>query len=264
MRESRDQFAALRRKIARIEGSPALAGPGSVPLGHADADAVLGGGLARGRLHELFALDAADASSGAGFAAMLALRMGGPVVWLRTQDAERLGGGLHAPGLGEIGIDPAALVLGVLPDAKAVLRAGLDVVRCAAVGVAVVELWRNPRELDLTATRRLAVAAESSGVTALLLRVEAVPMPSAAHTRWTVRAGPSAALEGNAPGHPAIDVELLRQRGRPAGTGWLLEWDRDRTIFREPGGQATISGAVVPLPAGGPAGAGIVPIRRAG
>ncbi len=264
MRESRHQFAALKRKIARIEGSPALAGPGLVPLGHAGADAALGGGLARGRLHELFALDSADASSGAGFAAMLALRMGGPIVWLRTQDAERLGGGLHAPGLSEIGIDPAALVLGVLPDARDVLRAGLDVVRCAAVGVAVIELWRGVPALDLTATRRLAVAAESSGVTTLLLRVEAVPMPSAAHTRWAVRAGPSAALEVNAPGHPAIDVELLRQRGRPAGAGWLLEWDRDRTIFREPGGQSALPGAVVPLSAGGPAGAGFASIRRAG
>lgn len=263
MRESKDQFAALKRKIARIEGPPARAGPGLAPLGHADVDTALGGGLARGRLHELFALDSADASSGAGFAAMLARRLGGPVVWLRAEAAEKLGGGLHAPGLGEIGVDPATLILGVLPDAKDVLRAGLDVVRCAAVGVAVIELWRGVRELDLTATRRLAVAAESSGVTALLLRVEAVPMPSAAHTRWAVRAGPSAALEANAPGHPAIDVELLRQRGRPAGAGWLLEWDRDRTIFREPG-DAALSGAVVPLPPGGPAGAGILPLRRAG
>ena len=249
MAESMDRLSALRRQIARIERPRAVAAVDIATTGHDAIDAALGGGLARGRLHEVFAIDPADASNSAGFAAMLALRLGGPLVWLRAEAAEALGGKLHAPGLSEIGVDPGQMIMGVLPDPLTVLRAAADVVRCTEVGVTVIELWRMPRALDLTASRRLAVAAEASGVTALLLRAEAEPSPSAAHTRWAVRSAASAPLEANAPGHPAMEVELLRQRGRPAGGRWLVEWDRDRAIFREQrfGGPA-LPGAVVPVP----------------
>src|SRR3546814_3570068 len=84
--------------------------------------------------------------------------LGGGIIWLREERVERQAGGLYAPGLREIGIDPARLILGLLPDPLAVLRAAADVVRCPEAGVAVVELWRNPRQLDLTASRRLALA----------------------------------------------------------------------------------------------------------
>src|SRR3546814_11108100 len=89
---------------------------------------------------------------------MRAQMLGGGSIWLREERVERQAGGLYAPGLREIGIDPARLILGLLPDPLAVLRAAADVVRCPEAGVAVVELWRNPRQLDLTASRRLALA----------------------------------------------------------------------------------------------------------
>lgn len=219
-------------------------------LGVEKLDSALGGGLMRGRQHELFAATSADMSTAAGFSAMLALLASpaaAPVFWLREEKAERQAP-LHVPGLAEIGIDPQRLFLAVLPDALAVLRAAVDVVRCAGVGAAIVELWRNPRVLDLTASRRLSLAAQASGVTTLLLRSEAKPGPSAAQTRWSVQAAPSAALEAGAPGYPSFAVELLRQRGRPEGGRWHLEWNRDRSIFHE----AALSGAVVSLPSGRP------------
>lgn len=245
-----DALSALRGKIARIERRRPETPPALAPLGVEALDARLGGGLARGRLHELFAAEPADTGSAAGFAAMLALITapeGQPLVWLRQEDAERRGGRLHPPGLAEIGLDPARLLLVLLPDPVALLRAAADVVRCRPVGAAVIELWRQPRALDLTASRRLAVAAEDSGVTTLMLRTEAEPMPSAAHSRWSIAAAPSVALEAEAPGHPALDVELLRQRGRPAGARFRLEWDRERGHFREP----ALSGAVVSAARGG-------------
>src|SRR3546814_16845253 len=107
------------------------------------------------------------------------------------------------------------------------LRAAAEIVRCDEVGVAVIELWRQPRPLDLTASRRLAVAAEASGVTALMLRIDAAPTPSAAHTRWQVAAAPTQPLEANAPGIPALDLPLLRQRGAAGGPHVCVEWDRD-------------------------------------
>src|SRR3546814_11133116 len=86
---------------------------------------------------------------------------------------------------------------------------------------------------DVCSSDLLSLAAETSGVTVLLLRVSALPAPSTAHTRWAVRSAPSLPLEANAPGHPAMEVELLRQRGRPAGGVWQVEWDREQTIFRD-------------------------------
>ncbi|MBB5686793.1 ImuA family protein [Sphingobium boeckii] len=251
MRESITALSALKRRIARIGAIPSALGESGIALGHAPMDAALGGGLARGKVHELFALAASDAGSAAGFALMLALkaRGGGAVLWLRTEAAERGQGALYAPGLVALGLDPGALVIGVMPDDVALLKAAVDAVRCGDLGAAVIECRGNPRALDLTASRRLAIAAEKSGVTALFLRTEAVPAPSAAETRWAVRPAVSVALEAEAPGQTAIEVELLRRRAGPSGMRWRLEWDRDGQAFRE----ETLSGAVVPVLRDGPA-----------
>lgn len=260
-----DPLRQLKARIAVIEGRSAAGTCARVALGHAAIDRVLGGGLARGRLHELFAIDAADASSATGFAGMLAIRLGGGILWLRELRAERQGV-LHAAGMMQIGIDPGRLIVGLLPDAVAVLRAAADAVRCDGVGVAVIELHRNPAALDLTASRRLALAAEQSGVPVLLLRIEGAPGPSAAETRWTVRSAASRPLAANAPGHPTLDIALLRQRGRAADGGWQVEWNRDSAIFRTADADAApLPGTVVSLPGHGPVAAdGTAPRRRTG
>lgn len=152
-----DALCALRNRIARIEGRRAADAPFPAAFGVDSLDSALGGGLARARLHELFAAEPADGPGATGFAAMLARLMlppGAPLLWLRQEEAERSGGRLSASGLAEVGIDPARLLLLVLPDPVMLLRAAADVVRCSSVGAAVIELWRQPRALDLTASRR--------------------------------------------------------------------------------------------------------------
>ncbi len=254
MRESVDHLAMLRRNLASIAGGRLLSGNKRIATGHGALDAALDGGLARERVHELFAATSDDAASATGFAAMLALRMVGrraPIFWLRTDEAERRGGTLHAPGLAELGGDPDALVLGLAPDVKSLLRGAADAARCAGVKALIVECWGKCPQLDLTASRRLSLAAEQSGVTLLMLRLETEPVPSAADTRWAVSAAPSQALEANAPGPPMFEIQLLRRREGPSGMRWRLEWDRDRISFREP----AHPGAVVPLPSRRPASA---------
>ena len=252
-----DTLCALRNSIARIEGQRAVGTLATVPIGIDSIDRALGGGLARARLHELFAAAPEDSGSAAGFAAILArlaIPLTAPLLWLRQDEAETRGGRLHAAGLAEIGIDPARLVLVSVADPVTLLRAAADVVRCAQVGAAVIELWGRPRALDLTASRRLAVAAEETGVTVLILRGGAEPAPSAAQTRWRIAAAPSLALAADAPGHPAFDISLLRQRGRPDGGQWRVEWDREQGRFHESSGAGpALSGAVVPAAAGGSA-----------
>ena len=252
MRESVETLVMLKRKLASIAGGKPLSGDSRIATGHLALDEALGGGLARGRVHELFAATGDDAASATGFAAMLALLAVGrraPIFWLRTDEAERLGGRLHAPGLVEMGGDPDSLVLGVAPDVRALLRGAADAARCPGLSALIVECRGQCPALDLTASRRLALAAEQSGVTLFLLRLDAEPVPSAAETRWAVSAAPSQALEASAPGLPMFEIELLRRRAGPSGMRWCLEWNRDRISFREP----ALPGAVVPLPSRRPA-----------
>lgn len=243
-----------RRLIAALEGR--LAAPAKTSLfalGHAQADARLGGGLAQGRLHELFAAEIDDAPSAAACALMLAERGGphAPALWIREESGARRGGAVFGMGLIELGLDPARFLFAIVPDMTALLRAAGDIMRCPLVGTLILEAWGAAPELDLTASRRLALAAEKSGVTALLLRIDAAPSPSAAQTRWAVSALPSAPLEADAPGAPAMEMKLLRHRSGFPEQSWRMEWDRDRRTFREP----AFPGALVPLPSGGQAAA---------
>lgn len=180
---------------------------------------------------------------------MLARQRPGPIVWIRQDRQDRIGGRLHGEGLAEIGIDPARLLLCLAADAAALLRCANEAARCRDVGTVIAEIWRGPKELTLTASRRLALSGEASGATALMLRVDADPEPSAAATRWSVSSAASLPLPGNAPGMTALDVRLLRQRGRAGEGQWRIVWDRDRACFTE---YAPLSGASRPLPAFGP------------
>jgi protein ImuA len=254
MWESVDQLTRLRGRLAGIARGECALASGLFATGHETLDAALGGGLSRGRLHELFAAEADDAASAAGFAAMLALRVGttgAPILWLKSDDAARRGGRLYVPGLVELGGEAGSLVLAIAPDSRALLRAAADAARSVGLGALVAECWGKCPALDLTASRRLSLAAEQSGVTLLLLRQEAQPSPSAADTRWKVAAAESSAIETNAPGSPRFEIELLRRRSGPSGMRWRLEWDRDQCAFREP----ALPGAVVPLPSRRPASA---------
>lgn len=242
------------------------------PTGAARLDTALGGGLARGRIHEFYADDAPDAAGAAGFAALLGARFAGdfkPVLWLREEAAAQRGGVVHAPGWADLGIDVGTWLFLMAPDPAALLRAGVDALRCAGLGAVVIEGWGRWDALDLTASRRFALAAERSGVPLIFVRVAASPVPSAADTRWTVASAPSVAGDANAPGAPAFDLMLLRQRAGPAGASWQVEWDSERKAFRDgAAGQKAIGssdpGAVVPLSGGEPAaGAGTGVLRPA-
>ena len=264
MYESSRLHPALRRALAL--SAPHAPDKGLLrPLGVEPVDRALGGGLAAGACHELFARADGGASgdmSATGFALMLAQRLmkpGEPMLWLREEKAQRRAT-LSGPGLADLGFDPDRLVLGLLPDARALLRAGVDALRATgALGAVLIEMAGHAPLLDLTASRRFALAAEASGVTLLLLRTGgAKPAPSAARTRWDIGPSPSLRLEADAPGHPMLAVTLLRQRGGPAGFQWTLEWDRDAGLFRP----AAFPGARLPLagsgshPAAGADGAG--------
>src|ERR1700687_3423040 len=167
--------------------------PDRVALGHADADATLQGGLAAGAMHEVFADAGRQSAAATGFVAGLAGRAGArrPPVWARPAFTETESGGLSMSGWAELGLDPRLLVTVRAADVDAALRTAADALACDALGAVVLEVWGDPRQLDLAASRKLTLAAQMSGVTGLLLRLAAEPQPSTAETRWIVRAAHS-------------------------------------------------------------------------
>ncbi|MGE4429849.1 MAG: ImuA family protein [Sphingobium sp.] len=209
----------------------------SLALGAARVDAELRGGLKRDGLHELYAVRPEDDASALGFALALSRRRqeagGRPLFWARLSR----GAVPYGPGLVDLGLAPRHLALALLPDERALLRAGLDAVRAGAASVVLLEVQGACPLLDLTASRRLTLAAAETGTMVLLARSGATPAPSAAHSRWHVAAAPSCGLacapDGEAPGAPAFALTLLRHRGGRNELRCMLEWDRDRVLFQE-------------------------------
>ncbi len=151
------------------------------------------GGLAIGAVHEVFA-EGQTECRGDGFHRRprgTAWRQRRPLVWVRQDFTEIESGAVSMSGLAELGLDPRLLVTVRAADVDAALRTAADALACDALGGVVLEVWGQARQLDLVASRKLTLAAQTSGVTALLLRVGAEPEPSTAETRWIVRAAHS-------------------------------------------------------------------------
>ena len=226
-------LAMARQSMAPILGE----GRSLAPLGHAGADEALRGGLMRGGLHEVFAAD------GGGFALGLARRAAGPkrLLWIVQDFSDLENGQVSATGIAEFGIDPAMLLLMRAASAVDALRAGADALTCAALGAVIIEVPGQPKVLDLTASRRLVLGAQAKGVTAILLRPQALPEPSAAQTRWLVKSARSAACDDW--GRPRFDAELHRNRSGETGR-WMMEWCCDDGAFAESFERAAHPGAV--------------------
>ncbi|WP_420146444.1 ImuA family protein [Sphingobium sp.] len=201
--------------------------------------------LGRGHLHEvhnamedraaaiLFALAQGHGGSGAIFAFRTPRRMHVPTIF-------------SGDGLASCGVDPARLTI---VDAKSevdMLRAGLEAARCPGVAMIMFESDGRFADYDLTASRRLVLAAEASGAIIFMLRGGAEQRSSGAQTRWMIRSVPSAPLEANAPGLPMIEAELLRCRNGPAGGRWRLSWDADNGCFRDNVGAGEDEEKIVP------------------
>ncbi|AMJ62435.1 ImuA family protein [Bosea sp. PAMC 26642] len=261
-------LADLRCSLAEAALRSGRAVGAQVTFGASVLDMPLGGGIARAALHEVYAGGTPDLAAATGFSVGLGIRaaQNRPILWVRQDFLDAETGRLHPPGLIGLGLDPSRILLVRARDAAGVLRAGAEAARCSALGAVLIELWGEPRLLDLTASRRLALAAEASGVTTVLLRASSGRQASAANTRWQVAALPSRALEANAPGDPAFKIRLLRHRGGVSEREWRVEWCRDRQSFQEqpafperaaspkrPAHVPPLSGFVVSFPADRPA-----------
>ena len=266
--DQRDHLRELRRRIADLEGrlpsearfdpAPVSAamkqgpvfsqGTGAQALrlrfGIEALDAVFRDyGLRLATLHEVVGEQSRDCGAVSGFALALVARImrqrKGMVLWVAGPEVVREEGRFHGPGLVQFGLNPGR-VLAVFPrrmeDLLWVLEEGA---RCASLAGVLGEVQGMNRLLDLTATRRLLLRAQTSGVPVLLLRHGVAEEPTAALTRWCIspRASKAPDLLRHGPheavGRPEWMVNLTRNReGRSENVN--LEWNHETGQFAAP------------------------------
>ncbi|WP_246543640.1 hypothetical protein [Novosphingobium profundi] len=147
-------------------------------------------------------------------------------MWLWVQDARAIqrSGRPYRAGLPE-GLRHRLIHVAVktAQDALFALEEGL---RCRDLAFVIGEITGNPRALDMTASRRLGLAAERHGVPLWLVRLDARRDLSSARMRWEVASAPSPAPGWNAqaPGTQSWQAELFRARRHPPGQ-WILRED---------------------------------------
>jgi protein ImuA len=219
-------LSRLRRAISAAENFSETAPPRA--LGVAAVDAALGGGLACGTLHELSATPL-HLGAAAGFALALAAlaREPGETLWIATDFLGLETGSLYGPGLDQFGLSVERLLIARAARPVDALFAMEEALKCRALATVVAECGDVP---DLTATRRLTLAARHGGALGLLLRHKESNAPSAAHTRWRIAAAPSRPDEFGGLGPTAFSLSLIRNRRGPCGA-WTLAWDHHEHAF---------------------------------
>lgn len=206
-----DTVARLREALVqtRILSIPSL----PFGIGSMD-DRLASGGLDGGGLHEIAAGSASlndDAAATlflAGIAARFAAKADQTVCWAITAFD------LYAPGLEQVGIGPAKLLYAQGRKDVDVLAIAEDALRDGSLACVIAEV----KSADMTATRRLQLAASDGQTPVLLYRRhrtrDRCPLssPSSAMTRWRVSCVPSERLAWPGVGRPRWQVELVRQR----------------------------------------------------
>jgi protein ImuA len=247
---------ALRDQVARLERTASGGRRGKlrpITLGAPALDRHLPwGGLPRGALHEVAGegVDREQAAAAAGFAALWLARLqeAGPVLWI-VRAASRAAIDLHAHGLHQQRLDPKRLILVAARRDDEALWAMEEGLKAQSLGAVLGEI----EKLDLTASRRLQLAAEASGVTAFVLRrwrlmeraARDTAQPIAAVTRWRIASLPTE-------GEIGWRIELTRCRGGKPGS-WIMEKvdGSDELLVQSEGAEpergAPLSGDLAPL-----------------
>jgi len=234
-------FQKLRQRITEQERRTLESWP-SVSLGAPALDHKLpGGGLAAGTLHEFLPATPGDLAALAGFslgvlAQLLRVQTGFVLLALPGFHAFREGA-FYPVGLTALGCDPDRLVQLRAPKGENVLWAMEEGLENPALAAVVGVLPNNDRAYDFTASRRLAMRAAASGVTALLIRSQRTPgNATAAQTRWRIAAAPSEEQPwagGRMPGlgAPQWQVQLTKSKNGALGE-WRVRWDDETFSFR--------------------------------
>lgn len=148
-----------------------------------------------------------------------------PVLWVQDRGSLRENGRLSITGAQRLfGGNPVLCVHVNHP--RDVLWTMEEGAACAGLAAVVGEIYGAPAVLDFTATKRLALRAQKSGVPVWLIRSGDPGGLSAARERWRLGALPSSAhpYDPRAPGAPLWDADLFRASGRAPGR-WVAQYE---------------------------------------
>jgi protein ImuA len=238
-------LSLLRRVVAAIDPgraafsprfSPLGAQEGSLRLGVPALDDALQGGVAYGALHEL--APASELQLGAAFGFGLAVAIlaaqaavgGREVLCIATDYAALAAGAPYGPGLDRLGLCMDRLLILRVAHPRDALWAFEEALKCPALAAVLAELPEDGSAADLTATRRLSLAAQAGGGLGLLLRHRLSPLSSAAMTRWQVAAALSRPDRFGGLGGTSFDLALQRNRRGRCGR-WITGWNHDERTF---------------------------------
>lgn len=225
--------------------------------------------LPKGALHEVRGRAHPDRPAALGFLMALIARLQlvetttspldtRPILWCEQVSGTLDFGTLYGPGLASFGLDPARFIVVRAKTTSELLWAMEEGVRCDALS-SVIGLFGPRSALDLTASRRLQLAAERTGTTVFLLRQSSDSMVTVARTRWLIatRASGSCHNRGlpdvlrdtesnhlsqerfsNVIGLPRWQVTMEKCQSVPGGVSstrpgtWEMEWDYAAYRFR--------------------------------
>jgi protein ImuA len=202
-------------------------------LGVPALDHALQGGLAVRALHELAPASELQLGGAFGFGlaiAALAAAGGRQVLCIATDYAAREAGAAYGLGLDRLGLSMDRLLILRVAHPLDALWAFEEALKCSALAAVLAELPEAGASADLTATRRLSLAAQAGGGLGLLLRHRPCRLPSAAMTRWQVAAALSRPDRFGGLGGTSFDLSLQRNRRGRCGR-WIMGWNHDERTF---------------------------------
>jgi protein ImuA len=226
-------LSALRQTLAPWLHSD---GERRQPLGMPCIDQALGGGVILGAVHELRPACSRDHGAATGFAGALAMRVntaGKPLLWIQHELEAIETGRLYGAGLDCFGISLSSLLVVQVPRAIDALWAMEEALKCRGVGAVVADIGEEGASVDLTATRRLSLAARDGGGLGVLLRHRSAATASAAATRWDVASVSGERDRFGGIGRTTFALSLLKNRCGPCGR-WIMSWDHHERAFVSP------------------------------
>ncbi len=236
--EPSETLHRLRRAVADLSAQMPDEAGRLISFGIASLDQALAGGLVCGALHEVGPAAPLHGGVAAGFTlalASLALKGGKQAVWIQPDFLVTEAGAPYGPGLDLMGLPMERLVILRVPRSRDALWAMEETLKCRAAGAVVAEL--DGEEADLTATRRLALAAREGGGLGLILhsslasdRQPFCAQPSTATTRWEVASARGARDRFGGLGPTTFALSLVKNRRGRTGQ-WHLSWDHHECVF---------------------------------
>jgi protein ImuA len=169
-----------------------------------------------GAMHEFISENTENAAVTASFTATILSSLmanGGVALWIGTCDS------IFPPALKSFGITPDKIIFIHLQKEKEILWVIEEALKCESLSAVIAQI----NNVSFTASRRLQLAVEQSGVTGFILRQNPHNINTiACIARWRITSLSSIADDMPGVGFPCWNVELLKVRnGKPSS--WQIE-----------------------------------------